>query len=211
MDNGYGNGYSQQSNNNYNQNFGYEQQNMGYDQQNAGYEQQGMNYNQQNMGYNQQTQKKQKESKNYNNSLNTVGSTGVNLMVFVMLAAIFLMTRNITALMITVAVAFVLEKNKELWEVLISAVVMLAAIVIGYNLLTLLLQPISSFGFWLADLADYSGAIYKIGNFLYESTSKIRSLIGWVYELGSIGLGALLFMNVSKGKFKAPKFIKKYM
>lgn len=206
MDNGYGNGYGQ-TNNNYNQNNSYEQQNMGYGQPTQGYEQQGMNYDQQH----QQKQRKQKEPKNYSSSLNIVGATGVNLMIFVMLAAIFLMTRNATALMITVAVVFILEKNKELWEVMVTSVVMLAAILIGYNILVLLLQPISSFGYWLADLADYTGAIYKIGNFLYESTSKIRGLIGWVYELGSIGLGAMLFINVSKGKFSVPKFIKKFM
>lgn len=203
MDNGYGNGYGQQPNN-YNQNTGYEQQNMGYGQQNVNYEQPGMNYT-------QQPQKKQRMPKNFNSSLNITGNSGVNLMTFVLLASIFLMTRNTTALMITLAVAFVLEKNKELWEVLVTAVAILAAMVIGYNVLLLLMQPISSFGYWLVDLADYSGIVYKIGKFFYESTSTIRSIVAWVYEIGSIALGALLFINVSRGKFSTPKFIKKFI
>lgn len=199
MENGYGNvnqnGYGQQTNNNYNQGNGYEQQNMGY---------------QQNNGYQQNQNIKQKAPKIYNNSLNVTGDTGVNLMVFVLLASMFLMTRNTTAMMITLAVAFVLEKNKELWEVLITALATLVAIVIAYDILILLMQPISSFGFWLADLADYSGFVYDLGNFLYESVSKIRTFIGWVYELGSIALGILLLMNVTRGKFKTPKMLKKY-
>lgn len=211
MDNGYGNnnqnGYGQQTNNNYNPNMGYEQQGMNY-QQNDGYQQQNMNY-QQNNQYGQ-AQKTPRENRVYNNALNVTGDTGVNLMVFVMLASIFLMTRNTTAMMITIAVAFVLEKNKKLWEVLVTTLITLAAIVIAYDILILLIQPISSLGYWLADIGDYSGFIYEVGKFLYESTSKIRSFIGWVYDIGAIVLGILTFTSVSKGKFKTPKFLKKY-
>ena len=138
MDNGYGNnnqnGYGQQTNNNYNPNMGYEQQGMNY-QQNDGYQQQNMNY-QQNNQYGQ-AQKTPRENRVYNNALNVTGDTGVNLMVFVMLASIFLMTRNTTAMMITIAVAFVLEKNKKLWEVLVTTLITLAAIVIAYDILIL--------------------------------------------------------------------------
>ena len=166
--------------------------------------------NYQNQSYTKSYQKAVK-NRNYKNELNTSGAYNFNLMVYVLLATALLMAGQITALIILFAVTFIMEKNNKLNQVVITMLMSLLAFNVAYDIVLLLLQPLSSLFSSICNKADYGSFFYTISYGIVSIISTFRGILNWVYNIGLIGLGAFIFIKVDRGLFRVPKIISKYL
>lgn len=189
--------YQQEQNVNYNNGYVQAAQPQGNDYQQNGYAQNAY-------------QQPVKPQVTYNNVLDKTGNYGMNLMVYVLIGCALFMCNATTALIILFAAAFVMEKDNELTKVLATLIILGLVFTVGYNVIYNLTTPLSKLGYSIMENASYGDILYKLGDAVSSGISSIRTIISWVFDIGLIVIGALEFLNVKKGTFKAPKLLANY-
>ncbi len=204
--------YEYPQNDGYNNNFQQENVNYGQANQQVSYDQHGYAYDnsQQNTYQNNMYQNNVKEKKVYNNPFNRFGGYGLNMMVYLLLAAIMFMTGSTTALTILFVAVFILEKDNELNKVMATLLLEVFVFALIQDVWYLVYSPIYNGLTSLMGNLDYYSDIYDIVGFLSKSVSFINKTVTWVCNLAMVGVGFLNISNITKGKFKVPKFINKY-
>ena len=182
--------------------------NMAYQQQNMGMNNMGMN----NMGMNNMGMgTMQSAPVTYNNVLDKKGALNINLMIYVLIATLLFITGQNSSLMLLFLAAVIVEKDTDLTKTLATFVVYSLGLYAVYSVLFTVLSPISSTVVSIMTDAEYGSFLYNTFSALSGAISGIKNLLGLVYDVAQIAVGALMFMNIYKGKFKTHKLLDKFI